>query len=338
MSDKKKVIIDCDNTMGKPCWIIDDGLAIFYTLGVPNLELIGITTTFGNSKIKTVMKHTKKLLKAIGREDIPLMEGASKKGDYSTKAAHFLADIVASNPGEITLLALGPLGNLRGAHELYPDFFKNLKGIILMGGIIKERLTIGRTKIKDVNLRRDHKAAYTVLNAECPVTIINCHICKQVPFTKDDFEEMDFWPKNLMHILKNSVWTDHLLHKIDHTILWDLLVPVYLTNQELFDKKPVRILASKEEDVIDGRLKISPEEKGTEVHMPSKVLDPLMFKKIVIESWQRFHETTSQKVKGYPGLKNNVFIEWLTKIGLKLLTPLGLRFLYKKEGNYYIEP
>ena len=89
---KKKVIIDCDNTLGRVCWFIDDGLTIIYVLGSPDLDIIGITSTFGNGKVKHCMKYTKKLLKAIGREDIPLIKGANKKGDYSTEAARYLAE------------------------------------------------------------------------------------------------------------------------------------------------------------------------------------------------------------------------------------------------------
>ena len=43
-----KVIFDCDNTMGQIGWELDDGLALFYILGSSDLELLGITATFGN--------------------------------------------------------------------------------------------------------------------------------------------------------------------------------------------------------------------------------------------------------------------------------------------------
>ncbi len=334
---KKKVIIDCDNTFGKLCWFIDDGLTILYVLGSPDLDIIGITTTFGNRKVEHAMKYTRKLLKAINREDIPLIKGAAKKGDYSTEAACFLAEKVASCPGEITLLALGPVGNLRGAAQIDPNFFRNLKEIILMGGIIKDRVTIGRTKIKDVNLRNDHEAAFRVLTAECPITVINCHICKQVPFTKEHLEHVNFWPKNLIRIIKNSLWLDNTIHKTDVLYIWDVLVPVVITHPELFNKNPVRILAAREEDVNEGRLRITSENEGVLIEMPSEILDPIKFIDIVIESWLRFHNSLEENNKGYSGLKNNIFAAIIFKFLLKIITPLALRMVFKKEGQYYIE-
>ncbi len=324
--------------MGKLLWFSDDGFAIYYVLGVPDFELLGITTVFGNSNINNVMKATKKIMRAIGRDDIPILKGAAKKGDYSTEAAKFLAEQAVAHPGEISLLAMGPLTNLKGAAELDPNFFKNLKEIVLMGGIIKDRVTIGRTKIKDVNLRRDDIAAFHVLQADCPVTVFNCHICKQAPFTKEHLKKLEFWPKHVRQIFEDSLWLESMIHKIDHTIIWDLLVPVYLTNPELFDDNPVRIRASKEEDVRDGRLYLTNDLNSPQIQMPSKVLDPEKFVDVSIRAWKHLHEITAQKIQGYPGLKQNPVKRTMMKFFMKLLTGLFLRFVYKKEGKYYVEP
>lgn len=70
--------------MGQVRRELDDGLALFYILGSSDLELLGITTTFGNGTLKKVMYHTERLLKVIGREDIPLIKGVSKKEEPPT--------------------------------------------------------------------------------------------------------------------------------------------------------------------------------------------------------------------------------------------------------------
>ena len=188
--------------MGKVRWELDDGLALLYILGCSDLELLGITTTFGNGKIEKVMYHTKRLLKAIGREDIPLIKGASKKEEPPTDAARFLADKAASNPGEITLLAAGPLGNLRGAVQIDPNFFRNLKELIFMRGHIKHPFKMGNKSLQDFNLAFDLKAALRVFNAECPVNIINSEICTQVPFTTAHLERVNFFPETIIDLIK----------------------------------------------------------------------------------------------------------------------------------------
>ena len=52
---RRRVIYDCDNTMGKPLSEIDDGLTLLYLLGREDLELVGVTTTFGNGALEDVL-------------------------------------------------------------------------------------------------------------------------------------------------------------------------------------------------------------------------------------------------------------------------------------------
>ncbi len=332
----KKVIIDTDNTMGKPFLWNDDGLAILYSFGQEEFEILGITTVFGNSSGKNVFKTTKKFLKAIGKEEIPLKKGAPKKEKINTEAAEFLADIVASNPGEITILTLGPVTNLYAAHLIDKNFYKNLKEIILMGGITKERLEIGRIKMKDANLKNDLQAAKDVLNAECPVTIINCHICKQVPFRREHMKKVQFWPEKILEKIENEFWVHQKVHHLDHIFIWDVLVPVYLTNPELFEKNEITIKASKIEDIEDGRLK-SIKSRGVMVNMPTKVLDKKKFYELIISSWKTFHDQIMQKNEEYKNFKFNKVKLAIMKRLFALLIPLLLKMMYKKKGDYYYE-
>ena len=130
-----RVILDCDNTMGIPYREVDDGLTLLYLLGRPDIEVVGITTTFGNGTIDEVHPITEALLEEMGREDIPLHKGAGEADEAPTAAAHFLAETVADHPGEISVLAIGPVGNLRGAAKVNDQFFQQVKEIALMGGV-----------------------------------------------------------------------------------------------------------------------------------------------------------------------------------------------------------
>jgi len=332
----KKVIIDTDNTMGKPFLWNDDGLALLYSFGQEEFDILGITTVFGNSSGKNVFKTTKKLLKAIGKENTPLKRGAHKKEEKNTEAAEFLAEIIASYPGQITILALGPLTNLFAAHRIDENFFKNLKEIVLMGGITKERLELGRIKMKDANLKNDIKAAKDILNAECPITIINCHICKQVPFTHTHLEKVSFWPEKILEKIENEFWVHQKIHNLDHIFIWDVLVPVYLTNPELFEMNEIIIKASTIEDLEDGRLQRTT-NKGSKVNMPKKVLDKKKFYEIIISSWKDLHHQIMQKNEGYKDFKFNKVKLAIMKGLFAVLIPLLLRMMYKKKGEYYYE-
>ena len=184
------VICDCDNTMGIAGKPVDDGQTLLYLLGRPDIELLGVTTTFGNGTINQVYGATTQLLRAAGRPDIPVLRGARRRGELATAAAHFLAETVAARPGEISLLAIGPQGNLRAAAELDASFFGNLKQIACMGGYLGRLVVPGWENIGEVNLSADPDAAFAALHAACPYTMMTAQTCLQAPFGLAELERM----------------------------------------------------------------------------------------------------------------------------------------------------
>ena len=83
--------------MGLPRKEIDDGLTLLYLLGRPDIEPLGVTTTFGNGTIDEVYPQTVQLLRDLGHSDMPVYAGAGARGQASTEAARFLAEGVGSD-------------------------------------------------------------------------------------------------------------------------------------------------------------------------------------------------------------------------------------------------
>lgn len=145
-ASKEKVIIDTD--IGDD---IDDAFAVALALRSPELEILGITTTFGDTEMRA--KLLDRLLGEVGRADIPVAAGPATppktaftqleyaEGGHFAKPSHpaavsFLLDQIRRNPGKITLVAIGPLVNVGAAIEKDPDTFRKLKRVVLMGGSI----------------------------------------------------------------------------------------------------------------------------------------------------------------------------------------------------------
>ncbi|TXT60721.1 MAG: putative Inosine-uridine nucleoside N-ribohydrolase [Promethearchaeota archaeon] len=332
----EKVVIDTDNTMGKPFWWNDDGLAILYSFGEKRIDVMGITTVYGNSSVKNVYKYTKELLTVIEKEEIPLKRGAENNEDLNTEAAEFLADVANKNPGEISILSLGPLTNLYGAHLKDPSFFENLKQIIFMGGITEDRITLGRTKIKDVNLRRDLTAALKVIKAKTKVTAITCDICKSVPLKKTHLKQLTFWPSELVKKIDYEFWMHYKIHKLNHIFIWDVLVPVYLTNPEIFAKNIVQIKSSNVNDIKNGQLRKGSKE-GNQIYMPHEIIDKKRFYEKIIATWRNLREIFEKKSKKYKILKDNKLKISIFKFFLSFIIPLSLRIMYKKQDEYFYE-
>ena len=67
----KRVIIDTDPG-------IDDAAAIFLALASPELEVVALTTTFGNASVEACTANARRVLALAGRSDIPVFMGAGK--------------------------------------------------------------------------------------------------------------------------------------------------------------------------------------------------------------------------------------------------------------------
>jgi len=290
----EKVLCDCDNTMGVPGKPIDDGQTLLYLLGRPDIDVLGVTTTFGNGTIDQVYPATERLLRAAGRSDIPLWRGAGRRGQAPTEAARFLAETAAAHAGEITLLAIGPLGNLRAAAQLDPNFFHNLKQIVCMGGYLHPLEIPGWEDVGELNLASDPEAASIVINAPLrrgpesggPLTLMNAHVCLQAPFGLPELAPIERYGPEVYRM-----WRDYLLswgagNGASSEYLWDLLPAVYISAPKLFDANPVWI-RSTVKDLETGTLVIDNKGEGARVNMPTRILNVDRFYAILYEAWAR---------------------------------------------------
>jgi inosine-uridine nucleoside N-ribohydrolase len=144
---REKVIIDTD--IGDD---VDDAFALALAVKSPELEILGVTTTFGDTEVRA--RIADRLLGEMGRGEIPVLAGkatATKnpmsqrryaEGGKFAKAAHgdaveFLLEQIRKYPGEVTLVAIGPLMNVGAAIDKDAATFRKLKRVVLMGGSVR---------------------------------------------------------------------------------------------------------------------------------------------------------------------------------------------------------
>ena len=147
LATAEKIIIDTD--IGDD---IDDAFAVALALKSPELKILGISTTFGNTEARA--KIVDRILGEAGRSDIPVVAGtptATKstmsqrlygEGGHFAKTSHpgsvdFILDQIHRYPGQITLIAIGPLMNVRALIDKDPQTFLKLKRVVMMGGSIE---------------------------------------------------------------------------------------------------------------------------------------------------------------------------------------------------------
>ncbi len=283
---KQRVIIDCDNTFGVPGKPIDDGQAILYLLGRDDIEVIGITTTFGNSTIEDVYPATCWLLEQVGRPDIPVFRGASSYRDGQTEASSFLAAAAAGSPGEIAVVAIGTLANLRQAALADSRFFANLKIITTMGGYLHRLPYRGWSHVGEVNFSGDGEASWMVFHAACPVVVFNAHICFAMPFGFRELAPIAAMDLRQYFIMKELLISSAVQLEDAQDYLWDLLPALYLSYPELFSHRSVTI-ASSPAEIEQGYLRLSDGSDGAEVIMPDHITDIDRCYEILYTAWAR---------------------------------------------------
>ena len=259
---KTKVIYDTDPG-------VDDAMALYYALAHPAVDVVGITTTYGNVTVEQAAINALYLIEIAGKK-IPVTQGVktpwTKPGekppahihgndglgnlphrvDTSSKldprsSAQFIADMARAHPGEITLVAVGPLGNLALALKLEPALPTLLREVIIMGGAITEPGNV--SPVAEANIWGDPHAADQVFTAGWKLTMAGLDVTHQVIMPVALFQKI---AAHHQHIV-----TDTLLHAVDfyadfYSGLYphvakthgcfghDVLAFIYLTNPELF--------------------------------------------------------------------------------------------------------
>jgi inosine-uridine nucleoside N-ribohydrolase len=179
------VIIDTD--IGDD---IDDAFAVALALRSPELHILGITTAFGDTELRARLLD--RYLGAVGRADIPVAAGvATPQNNVFTQAAYahhvpelkrpdavaFLLDQIRAHPGQITLIAIGPLFNVQAAIERDPVTFRQLRRVVIMGGSIyrgygEYKNGSPRPPEPEWNIKCDPAGARALLSAGVPVFVM----------------------------------------------------------------------------------------------------------------------------------------------------------------------
>ncbi|MCC6174244.1 MAG: nucleoside hydrolase [Chloroflexi bacterium] len=204
----KRVIIDTDPG-------IDDTAAIFFALTSGALQVEMLTTVFGNTGLENATRNALRILEAAGREDIPVYRGAARpllrepqigssihgddglgnvySGEPKTRArpgraVERIIEHVMASPGEITLLALGPVTNVALALSVEPVLANALQSLVVMGGAVRTRGNI--TSVATANLYNDPDAAAIVYRSGAPVVQIGMDVCRPTLITHRHLDQI----------------------------------------------------------------------------------------------------------------------------------------------------
>ena len=269
----KRVIIDCDPGNGIPGANTDDGLALALALASPALSVELIATVAGNTPSDIGAQVTKDLLTRLGSA-IPVVQGAAQalKEDHAPwraaldnrveqldmvrlwqgvrapkpmaadgyDAAEAIGRLICDNPGEITLVALGPLTNVAMALQRYPAMAEAVAEIVVMGGVFALD-----DYIKDTNFGLDPEAAHQVLHSGAAITLAPMDVTTQTLLTHQDLSRITASDHPLSHFVRDTLrpWIDYSIRtrNLPGSWLHDALVVAWLLNQRVANGTDYRV-------------------------------------------------------------------------------------------------
>jgi purine nucleosidase len=191
-SEPRPVIIDTDVAMGYPGHDVDDGLVLLLALNSPELDILGITASWGNHDQDHTYAKAREILAAAGRSDIPCLRGADGRRDLGreTPASRFICDAVKKRPGEVTLLVIGTTTNIATALLLDPEVAPARKEIVSMGGTLAAPRRWPFWAMIDLNYGADLPSARLVLESGVRFHMIHSRLCFQTIITPERYRRM----------------------------------------------------------------------------------------------------------------------------------------------------
>lgn len=206
---RRKVIVDTD--LG---YVNDDAITVMLALASPELEVLAVTLVEGNFPLAVEVASAHKVAHKIGLEKLPIYGGADRPllrrpgpyeaglwGGWATPdatapiapefqgphAADVMIDLVRENPGEVSILALGPLTNVAIALAKAPDIADKVDEMLISGGAFCNFPLGGgiQTPSGDFNIWVDPEAARMVLEAGFRTTLFPLNITRQIPWPDD---------------------------------------------------------------------------------------------------------------------------------------------------------
>jgi purine nucleosidase len=255
-----KILLDCDPGL-------DDALALLLAHGDPNIELVAVTTVGGNVSLEKTTRNALELREYLGFSSVPVAAGAgeplsgpvqsaehvhgedglgnvvlptAKLAPSDAHAVDLIIETVRSDPGEIHLVATGPLTNVALALRKDPGIAGLVASFTIMGG----SYTRGNaTPAAEFNIYADPEAASEVFAAGWRVTMVGLDLTLQAIVNEGIVDRMHQLGRLGVELIAPlaTFWTNPLEDEWDGQALHDVCAVAYVARPDLFASKPARV-------------------------------------------------------------------------------------------------
>lgn len=194
----ERVWIDTDLSIGSPVREVDDAYALVLAFHSPEIQIAGLSTTYGNASLGRTTRATLDFVQRFGAspglEHGDVFAGAKSPRTLGerTRASDALA--AALRKETLTYVALGPLTNLATFLRLHPALAERIERVIFLGGQAPgTSLAFGPNRsfrIHDANVFKDPAAVQIVLSSKIPIALVPIEIASRLEIDRDDLRSL----------------------------------------------------------------------------------------------------------------------------------------------------
>lgn len=225
-----KMFIDCDPG-------VDDSIAILFALCRKDVEVVGISTSVGNTSAAQGAENALRLIKLAGKEgQIPVCVGAEKPlvGDYldypefihgsngignaelpatsqkpvDMDVCDFMYDMACKYAGELVLVTLGRFTNVANTIAKYPDYPSKIRRVVSMGGAVYSHGNV--YPHSEANIAGDPEAADIAVQADWDMTMVGLDVTLKTHLTRIDVDKLSRLcaedKKEIVQFISDELW------------------------------------------------------------------------------------------------------------------------------------